>query len=300
MTNYLIHSRNIDSDFTSLYMAMYMEREWGVEVGWNTVPNHEINMKKALLDYQQLAATDCHDGLANASKGSIEYTCCQQGSTLIQNNPTQTDCCPAGTTFNGTTGLCEGAIPTPPVPDCICYTISTVNKWYTYDILLCNGSTFSTTVLPGSPLQICALATPVITAIEPGSGGSSEGRVKGTNCFTDSVNYTCTAGTIVTTTSEPGDCPCCPVGYTYCSSTNKCVTNNSCIGGVDPIPCEPYCADAFGVVTGFVACPDKVPDSLIITYPGLGDGLCCETIVTPWDVNDCNDDHRLPWNRHLG
>ncbi len=214
MKNYLIQSKDIDGDFTALYFAMYMDREYGVQVGYTTLPIWGVNMKKTLLSYQQLSSVDCHDEYFNASQGSVDYGCCQAGSTLTTSVSPNT-CCPAGTTLNTFTGLCEGA-----------------------------------GIVPRDPVA----------------------------------------------------CPCCPEGYTYYTSTGKCIKppyRNSDIA--DPVPCEPLCVDPFGVITPFVACPDLAPNSLIVTYPGLGDGACCETMVTPWD--DCRDSCNDQWdprNRHLG
>lgn len=57
MTNYKDNIRDIDRDYTSLYFAMFMHDEYGVDVGYTPVPYLVVNMQKELADWQ--TADDC-------------------------------------------------------------------------------------------------------------------------------------------------------------------------------------------------------------------------------------------------
>ncbi len=57
MDNLKKHTREIDGDFISYYFAQYMQGEWGIEVGYQTLPAWWINYRKQLADWQNLQ--DC-------------------------------------------------------------------------------------------------------------------------------------------------------------------------------------------------------------------------------------------------
>jgi len=57
MTDLKPHTETINKDFTSLYFALYMDGEWGVQVGFNTLPMWFVNMRKQLVDWQN--SSDC-------------------------------------------------------------------------------------------------------------------------------------------------------------------------------------------------------------------------------------------------
>lgn len=95
---------------------------------------------------------------------------------------------------------------------------------------------------------------------------------------------------------SPIPCPCCPEGYTYNTGTGKCQGFNAS-DLTDPIDCPSYCYDGVGNRTAFVACTDRVPDSILQSAPTYGDNssLCCETMVTPW-TGSCGTDRGCNWN----
>jgi len=195
--NYIIQGAEIDLDFTGAMYAMYMQGEWGIEVGYKVQPLWYVGMRKQLFDYQVLCSTDCNNELRDASYGHYPVTCCSSGSTLTVTTGTTT-CCPDGFTYNG----------------------------------------FDCERVPGG------------------------------------------------VTVPTFDCPCCPIGYTYIQATGICQgVNASDIK--DPINCPSVCLDAFDKVTAFIQCPDRIPDTILLSVPTLGDNpsMCCETQVIPWTGN---------------
>lgn len=103
--NYLIHAKEIQGDFTSRMEAMYMHDEWGIEVGYKTLPLWYVDMRKELLSYQQLASLDCNNELFIASQGKVVINCCSSGSTRTEVITNRT-CCPPGSTYRNSDGLC--------------------------------------------------------------------------------------------------------------------------------------------------------------------------------------------------
>jgi len=282
MENLRLHSEEIDKNFSSLYFALYMQGEWGIEVGYKTYPAYLTNMRKRLCDFQELASGDCNNELFIASQGHSIVDCCGPNTTRVTTS-NQLNCCPKGSTYNSTTGLCEGTITTPPAPGCTCYTITTNTTWYDYSISYCNGITGTLRVFPGAPQNICATAVPVVLGRGPSTSGS-ESRLPNGNCYSSSGStYTCTPTTIVTSTSPTIPCPCCPNGYIYISLLGYC-QGVSATDIVDPIECVPRCIDASGVYSPLIPCTDKVPDSIILQYPTTGDSPftqknCCDTNI---------------------
>jgi len=153
--NLLIHRDDIDGDFTSLYFALYMKGEYGVEVGYNTMPEYLANMRKMLCDYQVLSSLDCNNELFIASQGSLVYDCCSSGSTRVTAS-TQTNCCPVGYIYSAFDGLChyvgigsrptESTVPCPCCPDGYTYISATG---------LCRGVSASDTTDPIDCLPRC-------------------------------------------------------------------------------------------------------------------------------------------------
>jgi len=64
MTNFKLHTREINQEFCSSFFAMYMNSEWGIEVGYKVPPAQITTMNKELLDWQ--LESDCC-ALCNAS-----------------------------------------------------------------------------------------------------------------------------------------------------------------------------------------------------------------------------------------
>jgi hypothetical protein len=67
--NYRKELRSINSDYTSLYFAMYMAGEWGVKVGYDPVSYYAINRKKVLADWQK--ESDCQNTLCKIAQNTI-------------------------------------------------------------------------------------------------------------------------------------------------------------------------------------------------------------------------------------
>lgn len=146
MVNLRLHTEDINKDFSALYFALYMEGEWGIEVGYNVPPAYITNMQKRLCDYQNLCADDCHHELFLASQGSVDYNCCPSGQTKITGS-TQVNCCPEGMVYNSVTGFCytlTGSVGVPTI-DCPCCPAG-----YTYNSLAgtCMGVSAADVVLP--------------------------------------------------------------------------------------------------------------------------------------------------------
>lgn len=57
MENYKAHTEEINGDFTALYFSLYMQGEWGIQVGYQTLPVWYVNMRKKLADWQN--DSDC-------------------------------------------------------------------------------------------------------------------------------------------------------------------------------------------------------------------------------------------------
>ena len=95
-----------------------------------------------------------------------------------------------------------------------------------------------------------------------------------TNCCPVGYTYNSTSGTCQSitnpsTTTGTITCPCCPPGYTYLSPYGIC-QGATASDTVDPIECQPYCQDPSGKVTSLIACNEVVPDSNILIYPVAG------------------------------
>lgn len=71
MTNFKLHTKQINQDYCSSYFAMYMNGEYGIEVGYNIIPAQISTMNKELLDWQ--TDSDCC-ALCNASTSGVTNT----------------------------------------------------------------------------------------------------------------------------------------------------------------------------------------------------------------------------------
>lgn len=121
--NYLIHTTEIQGDFTSRMEAMYMGDKWGVEVGYNTLPLWYVDMRMDLLSYQQLSSLDCNNELFIASQGKVVVNCCSSGSTRTEVITNRTCCPPDHPIYKSSDNLCYSttspATSTSPLP-CPC------------------------------------------------------------------------------------------------------------------------------------------------------------------------------------
>lgn len=71
MTNFKHDIRQVNQDFCSSYFAMYMNGEWGIEVGYNVIPPEISTMNKELMEWQ--LNSDCC-ALCNKSTLSQPFT----------------------------------------------------------------------------------------------------------------------------------------------------------------------------------------------------------------------------------
>lgn len=69
MRDYKKDARSINKDYTSTYFALYMQGEWGIEVGYKPAFQYIADMKKSLLDIQ--LAADCCSLCTNASQSIV-------------------------------------------------------------------------------------------------------------------------------------------------------------------------------------------------------------------------------------
>lgn len=71
MTNFKLDARQVNVDYCSSYFAMYMNGEWGIEVGYKVIPSEISTMNKELLEWQ--LASDCC-ALCNSSTQPQSFT----------------------------------------------------------------------------------------------------------------------------------------------------------------------------------------------------------------------------------
>jgi len=103
MQDLKLHRESINEEVCDLYFAMYMEGEWGVQVGYVPTPSYIADTQKTLLDWQE--QSDCC-ALAIQSQPNITlHTCCPPDSTAFDFT-VRGNCCPPGYNFNSTDGLC--------------------------------------------------------------------------------------------------------------------------------------------------------------------------------------------------
>lgn len=62
----------INKDFCNLFYAKYLKGLWSMVVGYRTVPEYIIRMRKQLADWQ--IANDCSNQLCTQSKLQVEGT----------------------------------------------------------------------------------------------------------------------------------------------------------------------------------------------------------------------------------
>ena len=71
MTNFKLDKKQVNLDYCSSYFALYMNGEWGIEVGYKVIPAEISTMNKELMDWQ--VDSDCC-ALCNASIQSQSFT----------------------------------------------------------------------------------------------------------------------------------------------------------------------------------------------------------------------------------
>lgn len=71
MTNFKLDIRQVNQDFCSSYFAMYMNGEYGIEVGYKVIPAEISTMNKELMEWQ--LNSDCC-ALCNTSTQSQPFT----------------------------------------------------------------------------------------------------------------------------------------------------------------------------------------------------------------------------------
>lgn len=164
--NYLIHSTEINRDLTSAMEAMYMKDQWGVQVGYNTLPLWYVTMRKELLAYQELSSVDCNNELFIASQGKVVINCCSSGSTRTEVITNRT-CCPPGSVYNNSAQLCYSStvpvisiapIPCPCCPAGYVYNSSTGN---------CQGVNTGDIKMPVECPQVCVDGVGNSTPLQP-------------------------------------------------------------------------------------------------------------------------------------
>lgn len=57
MTDFRLERKKVNNDYCSSYLALYMDGEYGIEVGYNVPPAQISTMNKELLDWQE--GSDC-------------------------------------------------------------------------------------------------------------------------------------------------------------------------------------------------------------------------------------------------
>lgn len=120
--NFKTAARMIDTDFCNTYYAKYMKDHWGIIVGFKTVEEYIVIMRKQLLDWQE--SSDCNNSLCTQSKGHISFTCCSSDSILMDFT-VRHNCCLSGYILNPVDGLCYlpgSAVPLSPLPCSFCPT----------------------------------------------------------------------------------------------------------------------------------------------------------------------------------
>lgn len=284
MINLIQHTGDINKDFSALYFALYMQGEWGVEVGYKPIPLYLANMRKRLCDYQILSAGDCNNELFIESQGNIDYDCCPSGSTRVE-GAIENKCCPSGYS----------------VP------ISTIDAVNIYGLCYPNGVvTHITDTVPFIPCTICCppgstkQSTPPQMGCCPPTTGNPYIYQPYTPLVPAFPNGRCIRfAPDDPTPVAPVDCPCCPDGFTYDKSKNTCVGATGittdpivcpdvCIqtgtGIIVPfVNCSAYCVDGTGTISALIGCPNPVPDSIILEYPTLDTSGCNKNIVRCWD-----------------
>lgn len=71
MTNFKLHTKQVNQDFCSVYLALYSLGEYGIEVGYKIPDSGIANMNKELMDWQ--LDSDCC-ALCNTSTLSQSFT----------------------------------------------------------------------------------------------------------------------------------------------------------------------------------------------------------------------------------
>lgn len=109
-----------------------------------------------------------------------------------------------------------------------------------------------------------------------------------TNCCPPGYTYNssfgkCTMGTL-SSAIPTIPCPCCPPGYTYLSFTGVC-QGVKASDTTEPIDCLPRCLDVAGVYGPLIACPDRVPDSIVLESAAMNTSGCTTSVIRPWDGN---------------
>lgn len=72
MYDLLNHEDEINTDYCNTIMAQYLQNQWGITVGYNTVPLEIVKMRKKLLEWLQLK--DCVNSLCTSSLTGQAYT----------------------------------------------------------------------------------------------------------------------------------------------------------------------------------------------------------------------------------
>lgn len=69
MTDFKLDIKQVNQDYCSSYFAMYMNGEWGIEVGYKVIPVEIVTMNKELMEWQ------------------LNSDCCALCNTSVQSQP---------------------------------------------------------------------------------------------------------------------------------------------------------------------------------------------------------------------